>query len=95
MQYTIDEIKNGNFSDFHNLPYVDILNIDDLTMPNGVVFDNLPPTITEININTIWAIGAGGLIKDGMYAGSKSIKEFIKKIFPNRPFGCKIYIKDY
>lgn len=97
MQYTIDETigKCQDFKDFHNLPYdLEILNIDDLTLPKGVVFDNLPVGLKEINIKTLWAVHMGGIISCGMFCGYVNLKDFIRKIFPKIPFGCKIYMMD-
>jgi hypothetical protein len=109
-------IKFGHYDNFilkdyvfdikglNNMPEdAEILNIEFLVIKN-VIFDNLPPTLKEINIKYMWIPNykivsyIQEIIKNFVFNvhffDNKTLKTNLKKIFPKRPYGCKIYLFD-
>jgi hypothetical protein len=84
----------SSYEHLNNIPYdTDIIEIKYLVLKKGEKFDNLPAGIREINITALWSNGSKGRLAygDWAYEDGMTLKKWIKSIFPNIPFGCKIY----
>jgi hypothetical protein len=100
-QLNVFKIKHtdltSSYEHLNNIPYdTDILEIEYLILKKGEKFDNLPAGLREINITALWSIwyyGYGCHLVHGesAFEDEMTLKKWIKSIFPNIPFGCKIY----
>jgi hypothetical protein len=94
MSYTINENVEENFAKaIAKIPMdTEILNIECLVIPKGACLDNLPCTLEEVNIGTIYKRNID-LVRVSEDDPVDRI-EILRQIFPKRPFGCKFYIMD-
>jgi hypothetical protein len=92
-------IKLGNvYTERFMSEDAEVLNIEQISLTNGSI-NNLPPTLKEINIkyDDFWYRkdnDNNSFIVPLSFFGAKERKELLKKIFPKRPYGCKIYLID-